>query len=183
MHQNVHTHLRIQSGRLIFKSHFVACQLGAAITQNVPLLHLPADKHVSFRMFVFPIEQLKKRHVIRVFKSKINIFASVQVQSYYSAALHMHFLLRCRCERLGTLMHLYTVVWAHTHAHTHTYRSTPARAETSGLPNRRIVWGAVMCCFECLCPPVPRNSFKKHNLSATPAWCGALHKCKWRTHK
>lgn len=72
---------------------------------------------------------------------------------------------------------------AHRHAHTHTHRSVTARAETSGPLNGGIVWGALMCCFDCPCPPAPRNSLKNTISQQTPAWSGALRNCKWRPHR
>lgn len=44
--------------------------------------------------------------------------------------------------------------------HTRARRFIPVTAETSALPNDSNVWGALMCCFHCPSPPVPRNSLK-----------------------
>lgn len=46
------------------------------------------------------------------------------------------------------------------HTHTRARRFIPVTAETSALPNDSNVWGALMCCFHCPSPPVPRNSLK-----------------------
>lgn len=42
------------------RSHFVSYQPSAAITDNVPALHLPADTHVAYRMFIFIHTAFKK---------------------------------------------------------------------------------------------------------------------------
>lgn len=82
----------------------------------------------------------------------------------------------CNVNVRWKLLQLYTLLCAHTR----TKRSIPARAETFGLPNGRTVWGALMCCFDCLCPPVPRNSMKNTISLQHLLW--GLHNCERRPH-
>lgn len=148
--------------------HIAFCSLSAGCcSRNVLVLHLPADKHVAHRMFIFTTVQLETMDVMQYDGAKCAYGERLKT-SRLNLSLSLFFLLRCQCKALRTWMHPHAGAWAHARI-----GLSPARASTSGQPNGRISWGAVMCCFECLHPPVPGNSLKKYNLFATPAWSGA----------
>lgn len=50
--------------QLCSRSHFVSYRPSAIITENVPALHLPADKHVAYGMFIFPTQQFRSMYVV-----------------------------------------------------------------------------------------------------------------------
>lgn len=91
---------------------------------------------------------------------------------------------------LASAVSLQTSMWSmfHTvfkylqmHTHKRTRRFIPVTAETSALTTDSNVWGALMCCFHCPSPPVPRNSLKNTISLKHLLW--ALHNSWWRKDK